>query len=179
MKAGLLASVSLLLTVFFVGCRPERFPKSGKPHTMAFAQAGVSLTLGEEWQCQDASPDNRLFPPTLVSDVGTIRVLLLPADRPNPEQVADGLRADFDINPQVAKHSFRKQLFTNNNGVRGLCVSYLEQSNAAGRGLVLEHAHFLVQNKAGRCVVINFIASAEGLDTLALHRMLQTSLALL
>ena len=178
MKFRLLAVITLLVAVALAGCRPERLAKSGNPRTMAFSQAGVALTVGDEWQCQNVNTEKRLFPPTLLSDLGSIRVVLLPADRSNPEQVADGLRNDFDINPRVAKHSFRKQQFASDNGVRGLCVSYLEQSGSGDNATAVENAHYLVKNKAGRCVVINFVAAADGVDTSAVHRMLRTSLAL-
>ena len=177
-KFRVLALLSLSLAVSLVGCRPERLAKSVAPHKMAFAEAGVSLVVGDEWQCRNVNSDRRLFPPTLVSDMGSIRVVLLPADRSNPDQVANGLRNDFDINPLVAKHSFRKQQFASYNGVRGLCVSYLEQSNSGGTSAVVETSHYLVKNRAGRCVVINYVASSDGVDTSAVHRMLRTSLAL-
>ena len=105
---------------------------SVNPRTMTFSQAGVSLVVGEEWQCQNILPDRGLYPPTLVSQVGSIRVVLLPPDRSDPAIVADGLRAAFDHNARAAKHSFRKQQFANDNGVRGLCVSYLQHRAQTG-----------------------------------------------
>ena len=97
---------------------------------------------------------------------------------PNPELVADGLRAAFDLNPRAAKHSFRKQQFASDHGVQGLCISYLQQANVKGGESILENSHYLVKNGAGRCVVINYVASADGVDTSAIHRMLRTSLSL-
>ena len=170
---------SLVLAVLILGCRPERMQtKPINPRTMAFAQAGVSLVVGEEWQCHNVTSEHGLYPPTLVSPAGRIRVLLLPPDRSDPAVVADGLRADFDLNPRVAKHSFRKQQFANDNGVRGLCVSYLQSAEANGGEIAVENSHYLVKNRAGRCVVINYLASTDGVDTSGIHRMLRTSLSL-
>jgi hypothetical protein len=168
---------SLLLAVLLLGCRPERLQTSPvNPHTMAFAQAGVSLVVGEEWECHNVGAERGLYPPTLVSPAGSIRVVLLPPDRAEPAIVADGLRAAFDANPSVAKHSFRKQEFASDNGIRGLRVSYLQQAN--GGESVVENSHYLVKNRAGRCVVINYVASAEGVDTSPIRRMLQSGLSL-
>jgi hypothetical protein len=171
--------VSLLLSVLVLGCRPERMQTTAiNPRTMAFTQAGVSLVVGEEWQCQNVNSERGLYPPTLVSQAGTIRVVLLPPDRSDPAIVADGLRAAFDLNPRAAKHSFRKQQFASDKGVQGLCVSYLQQASAKGGESTLKNSHYLVKNRAGRCVVINYMASADGGDTSAIHRMLRTSLSL-
>jgi hypothetical protein len=179
MKWKPLPVASLVLAVLFLGCRPERMQTTPiNPRTMAFAQAGVSLVVGEEWQCQNVTSERSLYPPTLVSQAGRIRVLLLPPDRTDPAIVADGLRADFDLNPRVAKHSFRRQQFASDNGVRGLCVSYLQSAKANGSETTVENSHYLVKNRAGRCVVINYLASADGADTSAIHRMLRTSLSL-
>lgn len=179
MKTRPLPLASLLLAVLLLGCRPERMQTSSvNPRKIAFSQAGVSLVVGEEWQCQNILPDRGLYPPTLVSQAGSIRVVLLPPDRSDPATVADGLRAAFDHNARAAKHSFRKQQFANDNGVRGLCVSYLQQPGADGGGSPLENSHYLVKNRAGRCVVINYVASADTSDTAAIHRMLRTGLSL-
>ena len=148
---------SLVLAVLFLGCRPERM---------------------QEWHCQNVAAERGLYPPTLISQAGRIRVLLLPPDRSDPAVVADGLRADFYLNPRVAKHSFRKQQFANDNGVRGLCVSYLQSAEANGGEIAVENSHYLVKNRAGRCVVINYLASTDGVDTSGIHRMLRTSLSL-
>ena len=138
----------------------------------------MTLVVGEEWQCQNVNSERSLYPPILVSQAGSIRVLLLPPDRSNPAVVADGLRAAFDANPRVAKHSFRKQEFASDKGVRGLRVSYLQRANADGSENTVENSHYLVKNRAGRCVVINYVAAADDVDTSAIDRMLRTSLSL-
>ena len=170
---------SLVWVVLLLGCRPERIQTSiANPRKIPFTQAGVSLVVGEEWECQNLQPGHSLYPPTLVSQAGRIRIVLLPPDRSDPEMVADGLRATFDRNPHAAKHTFRKQQFSNDNGVRGLCVSYVEQMDAEGGESTVENAHYLVKNRAGRCVVINYVASANASDTSAIHRMLRAGLSL-
>jgi hypothetical protein len=170
---------SFLLAVLLLGCRPERMQtKSVNPRTMAFTQAGMMLAVGEEWQCQNVNSESSLYPPTLVSAAGRIRVLLLPPDRSDPATVADGLRGDFDANPNVARHTFRKREFASDKGVRGLCVSYLQRASVNGTETSVENSHYLVKNRAGRCVVINYLASADNVDTAGIHRMLRTSLAL-
>jgi hypothetical protein len=177
MKRSLYSIAALLLAGLALGCRPERLQTAAtNPRTIAFAQAGVSLVVGEEWQCQNVSSDHGLYPPTLVSQAGRIRVVLLPPDQTDPVAVADVLRARFDLNPQVTKHSFRRQQFDTDSGVQGLCVSYLQQ--AAGGTSTVENSHYLVRNRAGRCVAINYLASADDVDTSAVRRMLRTSLKL-
>ncbi len=177
MKWNSLSIAALLLAVLLLGCRPERMQTTSiNPRTIAFAQAGVSLVVGEEWQCQNLNSDHGLYPPTLVSQAGKIRVVLLPPDQSDPASVADVLRAGFDLNPQAAKHSFRRQQFASDHGVQGLCVSYLQQAN--GGASTVENSHYLVRNRAGRCVVINYLASADDVDVSAVGRTLRTSLRL-
>lgn len=178
MKLKTLPVGAFLLAFLLLGCRPERTHTSAvNPRTMPFAKAGVSLAVGEEWQCRNASSEHGLYPPTLVSQAGTIRVVLLPPDRSDPSVVADGLRADFDRNPHVAKHSFRKQQFVTDSGVNGICVSYLQQAGAS-EGKAVEDYHYLIKNRAGRCVAINYLASAEGSETYPVRRMLLAGLRL-
>jgi len=175
---GVLTTVALLLATPLLGCRPQRMPiTSQNPHPLLFAQAGVSLVVGEEWQCRNVGSERGLYPPTLVSRAGTIRVLLLPPDRSDPAVVADCLRNEFDLDTRVAKHSFRKERFTSDQGVEGVCVSYRQRAQVGGDENVVENSHYLIRNRAGRCVVINYLAAADGVDSPAVHRMLQTSLA--
>ena len=179
MNWKLLHFISLLAAALLVGCRPERMPAtSSNPRSMSFKQAGMTLVVGEEWECQNVNPERSLYPPTLVGPAGRVRVLLLPPDRSNPEIVADGLRTAFEANPLVAKHSFRKREFASDTGVQGLCVSYLQRANVEGADTTVENSHYLLKNRAGRCVIINYIASAEDVDTSAVHRMLRTGLSL-
>jgi hypothetical protein len=169
----------LVLATLLAGCRPERIQTSAvNPRKVAFTQAGVSLVVGEEWQGENLGPDHGLYPPTLVSQAGRIRVVMLPPDRSDPNIVADGLRASFDRNPRSAKHTFRRQQFANDNGVRGLHVCYLQQLGEDGGGPVVEHTHYLVKNRAGRCVVVNYIASIGTSDTAPVNRMLRGGLSL-
>jgi hypothetical protein len=180
MKTRAFPAALLVLAVLVPGCRPDRLQtRPANPQKMSFAQAGVTLTVGDEWTCRHPESDRSLFPPTLVSRLGTIRVVLLPPDRSEPEIVADGLRAAFDADPQVAKHSFRRQHFASERGAQGLCISYLQRPNAAdNRAPGVENRHYLVKNRAGRCVAIQFLASAGGTDTDAVHRLLTSSLIL-
>jgi hypothetical protein len=179
MKTRILPLAVLLLSASFLGCRPERMqPSSLTTRKVAFTQAGVSLVVGEEWQCKDPDPGSALYPPTLVSPAGSIRVVMLPPDRSDPIVVADGLRAAFDRNERATKHSFQRQQFANDHDVRGLCVTYLQQIGKNGTASVVENSHYLVKNRAGRCVAINYLASADTADTSAIHRMLKTGLSL-
>lgn len=179
MKFRLFPLASPLLVVVLLGCRPERLRTGpSHPRTVDFTQAGVTLTVGEEWQGQNLNLERYLYPPALVSRAGVIRVLLLPPDRSDPAVVADGLRAAFDLNPLVAKHSFRKQQFTSDKGARGFCVSYLQRADANRGETSVENSHYVVTNRAGRCVVINYMAAAADVDTSDIHQMLRTSLSL-
>ncbi len=63
------------------------------------------------------------------------------------------------------------------NGLRLICVSYLEQAGADGQSIELESSDYLVRNRSGRCVAINFSAE-PGSDADAVHRMIQKTLAL-
>jgi len=177
MKWSPLSVASLLPALLLLGCQPERLQTASvNPRTITFAQAGLSLLVGEEWQCQNVNSDHGLYPPTLVSRAGKIRVVLLPPDQTDPANVADVLRARFDVNPQVAKHSFRREQFASDHGAQGLCVSYLQQ--AAGGWSTVENSHYLLRNRAGRCVAINYLASAGDTDTSAVRRMLRSGLSL-
>jgi hypothetical protein len=179
MITRLLPIAALLFSVLLAGCRPERMQTAAvNPRKITFTQAGVSLVVGEEGECQNPHPDSALYPPTLVSRAGSIRVVLLPPDRSDPAAVADGLRAAFDRNPRAGKHSFRRQQFSNDHGVRGLCVSYLQQTGKNGATSVVENSHYVIKSRAGRCVVINYVASADTTDTSAIHRALRTGLSL-
>jgi hypothetical protein len=91
--------------------------------------------------------------------------------------VADGLRASFETNPKAGKHSFRRQKFVSKSGVPGICVSYLEITERNGRVSEAENNHYLVRNKADRCVVINYLAAASG-DADAVSRTIRNTLAL-
>jgi hypothetical protein len=179
MKTRPLPVAVLLVSVLLVGCRPERMqPSSLNARKVTFTQAGVSLVVGEEWESKNTHSDSTLYPPMLVSQAGTIRVVLLPPDRSDPAVVADGLRAAFDRNSRATKHSFRRQQFANDRGVRGLCVSYLQQTGKNGNVAVVENSHYLVRSRAGRCVAINYVASADNKDASAIDRMLRTGLSL-
>jgi hypothetical protein len=176
-----LLRVTLLMSavVIAVGCRPERMLSSaGNPRSVSFTQAGVSLVLGKEWQPQGGVPDQGLYPKTLVSHEGSIRVVLLPPDRSDPEVVADWLRAAFELNPRSAKHSFRKKQFANQQGIHGLCITYLLQTGTIGSGLALENSHYLLMSRAGRCVAVKYVGAQEVDDSSEVHRMLLAGLSL-
>ena len=170
---------SVLLVFLLLGCRPERIhTKASNPRQLAFAQAGVTLLVGEEWECRNVNFERGPYPPTLVSEAGSIRVMLLPSDRSDPDVVADGLRVAFDHNSRSAKHTFQRQQLASDNGVQGVCVSYRQCARESEGASAVENLHYLVKNRAGRCVVINYVASADGVDTSAIHRMFRTSLSL-
>jgi hypothetical protein len=178
MRANLVGLVSIGLLAGILGCAREHAKvKASNPRTTGFAQAGVSLVLGDEWQANDPATSQGLQPPTLVSQAGVIRVILLPADRTDPEAVANGLRASFDANPKAGKHSFRRQKFVSKSGVDGICVSYRELPEQEGWANEVHNHHFLVRNKAARCVVINYLAPADGEDD-PVSRTIRTTLAL-
>jgi len=178
MKAKFVGIVFAGLLLGLLGCAREREQvKVANPRTLGFSQAGVSLVLGEEWQLENLSPPHSLKPPTLVSPAGVIRVILLPPDRAEPESVADGLRAAFDGDPKVSKHSFRRQKFVSEKGLSGICISYLQLGEKDGQPSEVQNRHYLVKNRAARCVVINYLASA-GADSDAVNRSIRNTLAL-
>ena len=170
--------VSIGLMASLLGCARERGKvKAANPRTTGFSQAGVSLVLGDEWQSSNPGNGESLQPPTLISQAGMIRVILLPPDRAEPEVVADGLRAAFDENPTTTKHSFRRQTFISETGVRGICVSYLQRTEQDRQISEVQNRHYLIKNRGGRCVVINYLASAAG-DSDAVNRTIRNTLAL-
>ncbi len=181
MKANLVGVVSVGLLVGMLGCAREREKaKTPNPRTMVFSEAGISLVLGEEWQFNNLSnPASRhsLRPPTLTSQAGVIRVILLPVDRADPEAVADGLRESFDADRNAGKHSFRRQKFVSRNGVQGICVSYLERTERNGKVSEAQNHHFLIRNQAARCIAINYLAS-ENSDPDTVSRTIRNTLAL-
>jgi len=178
MKSTVVAGVCLVLVIGVCGCaREKNRTKSVNPHTMAFTKAGVSLIVGDEWQCSNLEPEHALLPPTLISPAGRIRVMLLPPDRSDPAAVADALRASFEGNPQAARHSFRRQEMVGTNGLRMICISYLQQSDLDGQLKELQRREYLVKNRSGRCVAINYSAE-PGSDADSVHWMIQRTLAL-
>jgi len=178
MRANLVGIALIGLLVSSVGCTGGREKtRVANPHTTGFSQAGVSLVLGDEWQDRNSTTPHSAQPPTLTSQAGVIRVILLPTDSADPQTVADGLRARFDGNPRVAKHSFRRQEFTSLNGVHGICVSYLQLDDENGRVSEVHNNHYLVKNHGGRCVVVNYMASATA-DSDTINRTIRNTLAL-
>jgi hypothetical protein len=178
MRANLVGLVSIGLLAGMLGCaREHEKVKAPNPHTTGFAQAGVSLVLDDAWHADNLATPHSLQPPTLVSEAGVIRVILLPADRTDPEAVADSLRASFDANPKAGKHTFRRQQFVSKSGVQGICVSYLELPERNGRVSEVQNHHYLVKNKAARCVAINYLAPAN-VEADTVSRTIRTTLAL-
>jgi hypothetical protein len=178
MRSIVTAGFALLLALWVGGCaREKNHTKSANSQTLKFTKAGVSLTVGEEWQCSNLEPEHALLPPTLVSPAGRIRVLLLPPDRSDPVVVANTLRASFEVNAHAAKHSFRRQEIVGSNGLRIICVSSMQQLELDGRLKELQSSDYLVRNRSGRCVAINYSAE-PGSDADAVQRMIQKTLAL-
>ena len=177
MKRIFFTSALLVVTALLAGCARERHAStSSNARTMSFSQAGVALELGEEWQPKHMQSEHSLYPPTLVSDEGVIRVILLPPDRSEPGRIADGLRADFEQSSATLHHTFRRQEFVNDNGVRGTCVSFSQRSDTdSAHDLV--NRHYLLKNRGGRCVVINYLASADH-DGESVHHAIRNSLSL-
>jgi hypothetical protein len=174
------AALGLLLAAcLLAGCaREHSVTKSPNASTVSFSQAGISLVLGTEWEASNLNSKHSLQPPTLVSQAGTIRVILLPPDRSEPEIVADGLRASFEANPVAAKHSFRRQRFTTDSGASGVCVSYTEQQEKQGELAEIQNRHYLLKNRANRCVAIQYqVAANAAADSENVARTIRSTLA--
>jgi hypothetical protein len=179
MKSSNWVFVPLGLAVLLLGCRHGRVEtKATNLHTMAFEHAGMRLALGGGWDCQKADGDGGLYPATLVGPTGSIRVVVLPQDRSDPAAVAEGLSRSSRANPLVARHSLQRRRFITDKGVQGLCISYLQYADREGPQTGVENSHYLFKNRAGRCVVIKYVASAWNADSTGVHRMLQTGLSL-
>jgi len=177
MKPLFVLAMALGIAVSFSGCNGDRNPPQSKTsHTLTFADAGVSLVVGEGWQYDPLNAPHTLRPPTLQSPAGTIRVILLPRDLADLNSVADGLRKAFEQDRRSLKHSFRRQELRGVNGLRIISVSYDQNTEKGGRAVEMENHHFLVTNRDGRCVAINCLAEA-GTDAASLGRMVTGGLS--
>lgn len=143
---------------------------------VVFEGAGVSLVPGANWKqigkgsFAGAAPAGVCLP-TLAGPAGLIQVLLLPPDRSEPRTAAAGLRTAFDANPKSIKDSFRQESITVASGAEVIYVTSREQSNS---GEARSH-NYIVKNRAGRGVAINYIAN-ERVDSEAVHEMIRKTL---
>ena len=171
-------AVAVLLGMSLAGCARERNQmKSDTPRTLIFSRAGVSLAVGDEWQYSNLDSSHTLRPPTLVSQAGTLCILLLPPDRSEPRMVAEGLHTLVVNDRQAARHSFSRQELFGTSGLRIIYVSYAQQAERDGRPVEFQNRHYLLKNRDGRCVAIKYLARAGG-DADSVHRMILGSLAL-
>jgi hypothetical protein len=144
---------------------------------VAFADAGVSLDVGEGWKRIDISPGPPVCPPTLVGEHGMVRAMLFAPDLSDLQKAAGGLRSTFDANAEAVKDSFREQEFAAESGLRGLHVSYAQRSEKEGRVTEMHSHNYIVTNRAGRCVSISYLATAAR-DSDVVHGMIRKSLRL-
>ena len=180
MKLTILLTVLVVVAAVFVACKQQASdvtpPSTG---AIVFEGSGVSLTPGDNWKqigrdsFAGATPPGVCLP-TLASKAGLIQVLLLPADRSDPQTAAAGLRTAFDTNPKAIKDSFRQESITVQSGAQVIYVTYSQQPDKEGGSESRSH-NYIVKNRAGRGVAINYITMARS-DAEAVHQMIRRTL---
>jgi hypothetical protein len=138
----------------------------------------VSLVPGDGWKqigrgsFAGAAPPGVCLP-TLAGKGGLIQVLLLPPDRSEPQTAAVGVRAAFDANPKSVKDSFRQESITVESGAQVIYISYSQQPE--GETPEGRSHNYIVKNREGRGVAINYITNART-DSDAVHKMIRQTL---
>jgi len=168
----------IVVAMLFVACKREN--KSFTEQSsgiVVFADAGVSLEVGDGWKRIDVTPGPPICPPTLVGKPGMVRAMLFAPDRSDLQKAANGLRATFDANSEAVKDSFRQEDFATEGGLHGLHVSYTQRAQKDGHVTEMHNHNYIITNRDGRCISISYLATAES-DSDAVHQMVHKSLRL-
>ncbi|MBN9694087.1 MAG: hypothetical protein J0M24_27925 [Verrucomicrobia bacterium] len=178
MKPTILIFVLIAVGVVIVACNRQSTeatpPSSG---AVAFSGSGITLTPGDGWKRIEIAAGPGQCPPTLVGTGGMVQVLVLPPDRSDPQVAVKGLRAAFDANTKAVKDSFKQEQFTTESGLQGIRASYSQQSEEDGRVTESRSYNYIVRNRDGRGVGVNYIATAQS-DSDAIHQMIRKTLRL-
>jgi len=144
---------------------------------VAFPDAGVSIEVGEGWNRLDISPGLPICPPTLVGKRGIVQANLFAPERSDPQKAASGVRAVYDADAQATKVWFREEEFTTESGLHGLYVASARRYENDGRVTEARSHNYIVVNRGGRCVSINYMADAVS-DSDVVNQMIRKSLRL-
>lgn len=178
MKPTLLVIALFALAVTLVACKRKSAEVAPtQSDFVAFAGSGLTLVPGDGWKRIEISAGLGQCPPTLVGTSGLIQVLILPPERSDPQVAVTGFRAAFDANPKAVKDSFRQEQFISESGLQGLRLSYSQQSEKDGQVTESRSYNYIVRNREGRGVGVNYIAIAKG-DSDAVHQMIRQTLKL-
>lgn len=175
----------VLLFIAAVTCEGAAWLPSPITGTVSFSGSGVSLTPGEGWYRCELSAGQEVFltdgthcGPVIVSQSGMLTVSLRDKQHSSLESMATTMRAECDSLACADKHSFRREKFVTEGGLRGLHVSYV-QRNVQPDGRVTETRchHYLVNRADGRGVDIAYLVDSEH-DSKPAHEMIRKSLHL-
>jgi len=170
--------ILVALITFLIGCgRKDASFTEQDPGIVTFADAGVSVEVGNGWQRIDASPSPAVCSPTLVGKPGMLRAMLFPPDRSDIAKASSAIRFAFDGNAEAVKDSFRQEPFSTESGVRGVQLSYAQRTEKDGRVTEMHSHNYVLTNHAGRCVSISYISTAAN-DSDTVQQLIRKSLKL-
>ena len=179
MKLTILIATLVAHALVVVACKKKASDTTAPtPGVVVFEGAGVSLVPCDGWKqigrgsFAGAAPPGVCLP-TLAGKGGLIQVLLLPPDRSEPQTAAVGVRAAFDANPKSVKDSFRQESITVESGAQVIYISYSQQPE--GETPEGRSHNYIVKNREGRGVAINYITNART-DSDAVHKMIRQTL---
>jgi hypothetical protein len=127
--------------------------RASRPRLATFTCEGISLSLKGRWVASEQSVANRMHPAKLTSPEGTIQGLLLPPDVTLPQRAAAGLQASFASRPEAIRKSTCREEFVTESGLTGVHISF---SRVADTQQETTSHHYLVKNRLGRCVAIDY-----------------------
>ena len=161
-----------------VACKREsKSSTEQRSGPVVFADAGVALDVGDGWKRIDSNPGPPVCPPALVGEAGVIRAMLFARDRSDLQKAASSVRAMFDSNSEAVRDSFRQEEFAAESGLPVLHVSYVQRSQKSEQTVEMHSHTYIVANRAGRCVSINYLAPATR-DSDAVHQLIRKTLRL-
>jgi hypothetical protein len=173
MRLTLVTSIALCLAGFFILSLPLHIRARGpEQQVVTFSEEGVSLTLKGRWMESELNSTKCAQPPKLTGSAGTIRAMLLPPDLKSPVRAAAGLEESLASRPNSVRRSALRDDFITATGLAGIHISFCQATGAEGES---HSHHYLVKNRDGRCVAINFVGAdrpdAEQGDQMIRHSL--------
>ena len=181
MKRAILISTLVAFAVVVGACKQESTEVIERREAkVVFQGAGVSLLVSNDWMQVGSGNSSGPAPagiclPTLAGNAGLIQVLLLPQERSDLQAAVTALLASLDSNPDAIKSSFRQERITVQSGAEVVYATYGMRSDRNPDGAVSRNHSYIVRNKAGRAVAINYIATARS-ESEAAHQMIRQTL---
>jgi hypothetical protein len=176
---------TLLLFIAAVTCEGAGSLPSPITGTVSFSGSGASLTPGEGWYRCELSAGQEVFltdgthcGPVIANESGMLTVSLRDKQHSSLESMAASMRAECDSLASADKHSFHREKFVTEGGLRGLHVSYVQRNvQPDGRVTKTRCHHYLVNRADGRGVDIAYLANSER-ESKSAHEMIRKSLNL-